>query len=309
MRNADNKPATSLDLRRRGFLQSGAALASLAGLAACTPTPEPSPPGASTSDATIGSNSASTATTVTGRRRLGSLEVSSLGLGTQTMPGNLYGPVSSRQDMVNLIRTAADQGVTFFDTAEAYGPHESERILGEALQPIRDRVVIASKFGWDIDLTTGEARGGLNSRPDHIRQAVDGMLQRLKTDRIELLYQHRVDPNVPIEDVATVVPAVNQIEVHPYHQQAKVQSIWRPARHPDPGMVTAWRHHLLPRRRRTPQHVGRPDQRPHRHRPLQEHRPGHAALAPAGGPLGHPEVNQAAPHPREHRRLRLRTQR
>ena len=107
--------------------------------------------------------------------------------------------------MVTLIRTAVDQGVTFFDTAEAYGPLESERIVGEALEPVRDQVVIASKFGFDIDVQTGQRRGGPNSRPDHIRRAVDGMLQRLRTDRIDLLYQHRVDPNVPIEDVAGTV--------------------------------------------------------------------------------------------------------
>jgi aryl-alcohol dehydrogenase-like predicted oxidoreductase len=209
MLSADNKPASSsVDLRRRGFLKGGAALASIplmAGLAACAPGSEPPQSGGSTTNAASGSDTVTAATTATGRRRLGSLEVSSLGLGCQTMPGNLYGPVSSREDMVALIRMAADQGVTFFDTAEAYGPFESERIVGEALAPIRDRVVIASKFGWDVDLATGELRGGLNSRPDHIRQAVDGMLQRLGTDRIDLLYQHRVDPNVPIEDVAGAV--------------------------------------------------------------------------------------------------------
>ncbi|WP_082753642.1 aldo/keto reductase [Mycobacterium sp. NAZ190054] len=145
------------------------------------------------------------ATTVTSRRPLGSLEVSGIGLGCQTMPGKLYGPVTSRADMVTLIRTAHDQGVTFFDTAEAYGPLESERIVGEALQPVRDQVVIASKFGFDIDLQTGERRGGRNSRPDHIRTSVDAMLQRLRTDYIDLLYQHRVDPAVPIEDVAGTV--------------------------------------------------------------------------------------------------------
>ena len=145
------------------------------------------------------------ATTLTGRRRLGSLEVSSLGLGCQTMPGNLYGPVTSREDMVALIRTAYDRGVTFFDTAEAYGPFESERIVGEALQRVRRHVVIATKFGWNIDPDTGERLEGLNSRPEQIRRAVDGMLGRLRTDYIDLLYQHRVDPQVPIEDVAGTV--------------------------------------------------------------------------------------------------------
>lgn len=148
---------------------------------------------------------AAAATTVTGRRRLGPLEVSSVGLGCQTMPGKLYGPVSSRDDMITLIRTAVHQGVNFFDTAEAYGPLESERIVGEALEPVRDQVLIATKFGFDIDPQTGERRGGRNSRPEHIRRVVDAMLERLRTDRIDLLYQHRVDPEVPIEDVAGAV--------------------------------------------------------------------------------------------------------
>ncbi len=121
------------------------------------------------------------------------------------MPGNLYGPVSSRANMISLIRTAVDQGVTLFDTAEAYGPFESERIVGEALRPVRDHVVIASKFGWNIDLETGERGPGFNSRPEHIGPAVEGMLKRLRTDHIDLLYQHRVDPAVPIEDVAGAV--------------------------------------------------------------------------------------------------------
>jgi aryl-alcohol dehydrogenase-like predicted oxidoreductase len=207
MINADSKAGTT-DFRRRGFLKSGAALASLplvGGLAACTPNPAPAQSSGSTTTRVSGGEAVTAATTATRRRTLGSLEVSSFGLGCQTMTGTLYGPVSSRQDMINLIRTAADQGVTFFDTAEAYGPFESERIVGEALEPIRDNVVIASKFGMDFDLATGELRGGLNSRPEHIREAVDAMLQRLRTDRIDLLYQHRVDPNVPIEDVAGTV--------------------------------------------------------------------------------------------------------
>jgi aryl-alcohol dehydrogenase-like predicted oxidoreductase len=148
---------------------------------------------------------ARTATTLTGRRRLGRLRVSGVGLGCQTMPGNLYGPVSSRADMVKIVRTAVDQGVTLFDTAEAYGPFESERILGEALRRVRDKVVIATKFGWNIDPDTGQQLGGLNSQPAHVKRAVDGMLQRLRTDHIDLLYQHRVDPAVPIEDVAGAV--------------------------------------------------------------------------------------------------------
>ena len=107
--------------------------------------------------------------------------------------------------MHNIIRTAYDRGVTFYDAAEAYGPHEVERILGEGVAPFRNKIVIASKFGWNIDLETGKRLPGLNSRPAHIKQAVEGMLKRLRTDRIDLLYQHRVDPQVPIEDVAGAV--------------------------------------------------------------------------------------------------------
>jgi aryl-alcohol dehydrogenase-like predicted oxidoreductase len=113
--------------------------------------------------------------------------------------------IPSRPEMINIIRTAFDRGVTFYDAAEAYGPHEVERILGEGVEPFRNKVVIASKFGWNIDLETGERRPGLNSRPEHIKLAVEGMLRRLRTDRIDLLYQHRVDPQVPIEDVAGAV--------------------------------------------------------------------------------------------------------
>lgn len=140
-----------------------------------------------------------------GRRRLGTLEVSSVGLGVQNMARTYQTTIPSRPEMINIIRAAFEHGVTFFDTAEAYGPHECERILGEAVAPFRDQVVITSKFGWDVDLETGERRPGLVSQPARIRQAVDGMLKRLRTDRIDLLYQHRVDPEVPIEDVAGAV--------------------------------------------------------------------------------------------------------
>ena len=113
--------------------------------------------------------------------------------------------IPNRSEMIHIIRTAFDRGVTFFDAAEAYGPHEVERILGEGVTPFRDKVVITSKFGWNIDLETGERRPGLNSRPAHIKLAVQGMLKHLRTDHIDLLYQHRVDPKVPIEDVAGAV--------------------------------------------------------------------------------------------------------
>ncbi|SDE80522.1 Predicted oxidoreductase [Variovorax sp. CF079] len=138
-------------------------------------------------------------------RMLGSqLEVSALGLGCMSM-SSLYGPPADTQEMIKLIRDAHDRGVTLFDTAESYGPFTNEKLLGEAFAPIRDKVVIATKFGFDIDLLTGDRSGGTNSRPEHIKAAVEGCLRRLRTDRIDLLYQHRVDPSVPIEDVAGAV--------------------------------------------------------------------------------------------------------
>ncbi len=140
-----------------------------------------------------------------GRRRLGKLEVSSIGMGVQNMHRAYPTTIPYRPEMVNIIRAAHEHGVTFFDTAEAYGPFENERILGEAIASFRDRVVITSKFGWNIDPETGKRSPGLNSRPEHIKVAVEGMLRRLRTDRIDLLYQHRVDPQVPIEDVAGAI--------------------------------------------------------------------------------------------------------
>ena len=140
-----------------------------------------------------------------GKRRLGSLEVSSIGLGVQNMSRKYETTVPYRPEMISVIRTAFDQGVTFFDAAEAYGPFEVERILGEGVAPFRNKVVIATKFGWNIDQETGKRLPGLNSRPEHIKQVVERMLKRLRTDRIDLLYQHRVDPQVPIEDVAGAV--------------------------------------------------------------------------------------------------------
>ena len=142
---------------------------------------------------------------ISARRKLGTLEVSSVGLGVQNMARTYQTTIPSRPEMVNIIRAAYERGVTFFDTAEAYGPHECERILGEAITPFRNKVVITSKFGWNIDLQTGARGPGLISRPAHIKLAVEGMLKRLRTDRIDLLYQHRVDPQVPIEDVAGAI--------------------------------------------------------------------------------------------------------
>ena len=185
----------AFEVGRRGFLGTVGSLAAgtmLGGSSAATETQNPD----------RGGNSAPQ---VSGRRRLGSLEVSSIGIGVQNMSRTYQTTVPYRPEMINIIRTAFDRGVTFFDAAEAYGPHEVERILGEGIAPFRNKAVITSKFGWNIDLETGERRPGLNSRPDHIKAAVDGMLKRLRTDRIDLLYQHRVDPEVPIEDVAGAI--------------------------------------------------------------------------------------------------------
>ena len=140
-----------------------------------------------------------------GRRKLGKLEVSSIGLGVQNMPRTYETTIPSRPEMLNIIRKAYDHGVTLFDTAEAYGPFESERILGDAIAPFRNKVVIETKYGWNIDQKTGQRLPGLNSRPEHIKEVVEGMLKRLRTDRIDLLYQHRVDPAVPIEDVVGAI--------------------------------------------------------------------------------------------------------
>ena len=137
-------------------------------------------------------------------RKLGNLEVSALGLGCMGM-SSAYGPPADTAQMLALIRRAHDLGVTHFDTAEAYGPFTNETLLGEALAPIRDKVVIATKFGFNIDPDTGARGPGTNSLPAHIRRVAEDALKRLKTDRIDLFYQHRVDPAVPIEDVAGTV--------------------------------------------------------------------------------------------------------
>ena len=178
---------TALNIGRRGlFLAAGAlAAAPLIGAAQAQTTPAAAP--------------------AAGRRRLGALEVSSIGLGVQNMSRTYQRTIPYRPEMHAIIRAAFDRGITFFDAAEAYGPHEVERILGEGMAGFRDEIVVATKFGWNIDQQTGARLPGLNSKPDHIKLVVDGMLSRLKTDRIDLLYQHRVDPEVPIEDVAGAI--------------------------------------------------------------------------------------------------------
>jgi aryl-alcohol dehydrogenase-like predicted oxidoreductase len=137
-------------------------------------------------------------------RKLGNLKVSALGLGCMGMSEN-YGPPGDRQEMIALMRAAVDRGVTFFDTAENYGPFTNEELLGEGLAHVRDEVVISTKFGHDFDPEAPQQRRGLNSHPDHIKQVAEASLKRLKTDVIDLFYQHRVDPKVPIEDVAGAV--------------------------------------------------------------------------------------------------------
>jgi aryl-alcohol dehydrogenase-like predicted oxidoreductase len=145
------------------------------------------------------------------KRKLGNsnLVVSALGLGCMGMTSG-YGPAADKQEMVSLIRAAHDRGITFFDTAEAYGPFANEELVGEALAPVRNDVVIATKFGFDIDLVTGERRSGLNSRPEHIKAVAERSLRHLKVEAIDLFYQHRVDPAVPIEDVAGAVKELIQ---------------------------------------------------------------------------------------------------
>ena len=155
----------------------------------------------------------------------GTLDVSAIGLGCMSMSSG-YGPPADKQQMVSLIRTAVERGVTFFDTAQMYGPFTNEELVGEALAPVRDQVVIATKFGFDLE--TGQG-GGLDSRPETIKQSVDRSLQRLQTGAIDLLYQHRVDPNVPIEDVAgTVKELIEEGKVKHFGlSEAGVQTIRR----------------------------------------------------------------------------------
>jgi aryl-alcohol dehydrogenase-like predicted oxidoreductase len=160
------------------------------------------------------------------KRKLGSLEVSALGLGCMGMSYG-YGPAPDKQEMISLIRSAVERGITFFDTAEVYGPFKNEELVGEALAPVRDRVVIATKFGFKLS-PSGE-QIGVDSRPEHIREVAESSLKRLKTDRIDLLYQHRVDTDVPIEDVAgTVKDLIGEGKVKHFGlSEAGVQTVRR----------------------------------------------------------------------------------
>ena len=167
------------------------------------------------------------------KRKLGksNLEVSAVGFGCMGLNSG-YGHPLGIEDAIKLIRDAADRGVTFFDTAEVYGPFTNEEIVGEALAPIRNQVVIATKFGFKIDPETGK-QVGMDSRPEHIKEVADALLKRLKTDVIDLLYQHRVDPGVPIEDVAGAVKDL--------FQQGKVKHFGLS----EPGVQTVRRAHAV----------------------------------------------------------------
>lgn len=179
-----------MELNRRSLLKGAFALAGASLL----------PDLANAAQETIGTTAAP------GHRKLGGkLEVSDIGLGVQNMSRTYQTTIPSRPEMIKLIRKAYDKGVTLFDTAEAYGPFECERILGESVSSFRNKIVIETKYGWNIDQKTGQRLPGLNSRPEHIKEVVEGMLKRLRTDRIDLLYQHRVDPAVPIEDVVGAI--------------------------------------------------------------------------------------------------------
>src|SRR3954469_21182136 len=163
------------------------------------------------------------------KRKLGTtgLEVSAIGFGCMSFAGN-YGPAGDKQEGIMIIRAAVDDGVTFFDTAEVYGAFTNEELVGEALQGVRDRVVIATKFGWKIDPQTRKPTG-LDSRPEHIKEVADASLKRLRTDRIDLFYQHRVDTAVPMEDVAGAVKELIRLGKvkHFGLSEAGVQSIRR----------------------------------------------------------------------------------
>lgn len=189
---------------RRKFFKTGAIIAGGSVIASTIGANEVM--GQGSSGLSWNQNSSSNSPSVLSRRKLGGrLEVSSIGLGVQNMSRTYQTTIPARSEMRKIIRTAFDNGVTFFDAAEAYGPFEVERILGEGIEPFRDKVTIATKFGWNINQETGQFLPGLNSKPEHIKIVVEGMLKRLRTDRIDLLYQHRVDPEVPIEDVVGAI--------------------------------------------------------------------------------------------------------
>ena len=183
---------------RRDFLaKTAVATAGFAIVTACGSSDQPNQ---AKGIATSSNKGSETGKSTMKTRNLGNLMVSEIGAGCMSISAN-YGPPADRSQGINVIRAAYEKGVTFFDTAEVYGPYTNEELIGEALAPFRDKVAIASKFGFDVE----GGSGGLNSRPEHIKKVVENSLKRLKTDRIDLYYQHRVDPNVSIEDVAGAI--------------------------------------------------------------------------------------------------------
>src|SRR5688572_2601330 len=184
-------------LNRRDFLTDTALLvAAMAVVPACATSRR-------ATKGQIGSDTLPTRGNTMRSRRLGTLEVSEVGAGCMSISAN-YGPPAGKNQGLQVIRAAHDRGVTFFDTAEVYGPFTNEELVGEAIAPFRDKVAIATKFGFDLEA------GGLNSRPEHIKKVIEASLKRLRTDRIDLYYQHRVDPNVPIEEVAGAIKELIQ---------------------------------------------------------------------------------------------------
>jgi aryl-alcohol dehydrogenase-like predicted oxidoreductase len=183
-------------LNRRDLLSAAAVVIGGVAIASCGSSSQPRTSN-SANDKKVRSSSMK-------KRKLGKLEVSELGAGCMSISAN-YGPPAERSQGIAVIRAAYERGVTLFDTAEVYGPYTSEDLVGEALAPFRDKVAVASKFGFELEDKDKDKAGGMNSRPDHIRKVVEGSLKRLRTDRIDLYYQHRVDPNVPIEEVAGAI--------------------------------------------------------------------------------------------------------
>jgi len=221
----ENDPRDVDDVRRRQFMAVGVGLAAMAML--------PGLSQAATSSRGNQINRTPARPLLTARRMLGSLEVSAIGLGCMTMNSGNYNPPRNVREMSPIIHAAYDQGVTYFDTAEAYGPFINEALVGEAIAPFRNHIVLATKFGFDIDYATGRRTGGLNSRPDHIRAVAEASLKRLKTDVIDLFYQHRVDPKVPIEDVAgTIQDLIREGKVRHFGMS-------------EPGMQTLRRAHAI----------------------------------------------------------------
>ena len=241
------------------------------------------------------------------KRNLGNsgLEVSAIGLGCMGLSFG-YGPAVNKQEGIALIRSAVERGISFFDTAEVYGPFTNEELVGEALAPFRDQVVIATKFGFDLDPNDGSQRG-LNSRPEHIKQVAEASLKRLKTDRIDLFYQHRVDPDVPIDDVAGAVkdlieegkvkhfglsePGVQTIRrAHAVQPVAAIQSeysLWW--RQPEEEVLPTLEELGIELRPLQPSGQGLPHRRDQREHDVRQHRlPQHRSPLHAGGSKGEP---------------------